>query len=196
MNMDDYRRIVIATSIMLILVASIPTLRLIVNVPNGSERFTELWLLGPQHRAQNYPFNISVDEAENVYVGVANHLGDSAYYTLYVKLANTTQQEATRESASNLAALYEFKVVLDKEKTWETLFTFQVNSASFSQQTCTITSLSMSNRDFIVSSTSAWNATRRGFYYRLFFELWIYNATQKAMQYHNRFVRLQLNMTG
>ena len=42
--------------------------------------------------AENYPYNIAVGQNYSVYVNVGNHLGSSAYYVLYVKLGNQTDQ--------------------------------------------------------------------------------------------------------
>ena len=43
---------------------------------------------------------------------------------------------------------------------------------------------------------AVWDAERSGFLGNLFFELWIYNGTIGAFQYHERFTGLWFNMTS
>jgi len=86
----EYRGLFVVGSLVLILIMAAPTLGLFIRIPDGSERFSEVWLLGPEGQAENYPFNVSVNESYYVYVGVGNHLGRSAYYRIYVKFRNQT----------------------------------------------------------------------------------------------------------
>ena len=41
-----------------VLLAVSPALSTSVSFPTGGERFSELWLLGPNHMADDYPFNV------------------------------------------------------------------------------------------------------------------------------------------
>lgn len=76
-NLGGYRTIFVAVSLVLVLVASSPALSLI-SIPTGGEEFTELWLLGPEQRAENYPFSVRVNETQGpIYVGVSNRMGGS-----------------------------------------------------------------------------------------------------------------------
>jgi uncharacterized membrane protein len=63
---------------------------LIVVFPHPGEPFTELYLLGPEGKASNYPTNLTVGQTANVTVGVVNHENTNADYTLVVTLANKT----------------------------------------------------------------------------------------------------------
>jgi uncharacterized membrane protein len=69
-----------------VLLFASPAISGAIHLPAG-EAFSELYLLGPQGMAQDYPTNIAVDQNYSVYVDVGNHLGASASYVLYVKLA-------------------------------------------------------------------------------------------------------------
>ncbi|RLI41503.1 hypothetical protein DRO59_06810 [Candidatus Bathyarchaeota archaeon] len=60
-----------------------------------TEFFTELWILDSNHRAENYPFNITRNQNCNVFLGIGNHLGYCAYYLVEVKFRNQTQPEPT-----------------------------------------------------------------------------------------------------
>jgi len=76
----------------------LPALNLL-GIPKNEETFSEFWLLGPEHKAENYPFNVSVNEDYTLYVGVGNQLGESSDYAVYVKLYNQTQQLANSTTA-------------------------------------------------------------------------------------------------
>jgi uncharacterized membrane protein len=175
-----------------------PTLGLFIRIPDGSERFSEVWLLGPEGQAENYPFNVSVNESYYVYVGVGNHLGRSAYYRIYVKFRNQTQQlpNFTMAEPSTLPPLYEFSLVVSDGNVWEAPLTFAFENVLLQQNFSLVQSISINGLIFPVNCTSTWDSDRNGFYYQMFFELWLYNVTSRSFQYHNRFVGLWLNMTG
>ena len=111
MNLEEYRTVFAAGSLVLTLLVVAPTLGLIVPFQKGMERFSEFWVLGPNHMAEDYAFNVSVYESYNVFVGVGNHLGVSSYYLVYVKFRNQTQPlpNATASEPSPLPPLYEFR---------------------------------------------------------------------------------------
>jgi len=48
---------------------------------------------------------------------------------------------------------------------------------------------------FVVNSSAKWDSEYKGFYYQLFFELWIYNVETAVFQYHDRYCGLWVNMT-
>jgi len=48
------------------------TVYIIVN-PSPNERFTELYILGANNQAGDYPSNISLNEPGNVTIGIVNH---------------------------------------------------------------------------------------------------------------------------
>jgi uncharacterized membrane protein len=84
-------RTTILTSVLaaLLILAVLGTV-LIVIFPHPGEPFTELYLLGPNGKASNYPTNLTVGQTGNVTVGVVNHENANANYTLVVKLDNAT----------------------------------------------------------------------------------------------------------
>src|SRR3972149_12090554 len=93
MNLQEYKILfLVIVSVSALLVAS-PALQRLLVYPQ-TEFFTELWLLGPEQKAENYPFNITRNENYNVFLGVANHLGHCAYYQIQVKFRNQTLSAA------------------------------------------------------------------------------------------------------
>jgi len=196
-NVEEYRTLFVVGSLVLMLVAVAPTLSLFIRIPSGSERFSELWLLGPAHTTENYPFNVSVNEEYRLFVGVGNHLGSSSYYMVYVKFRNQTQQlpNFTMSEPSPLPPLYEFRFVLSDGEVWEAPLTFAIENVLLQQNFSIIQNVSINGIVFPINCTSTWDSDRNGFYYQMFFELWLYDMPSSSFQYHNRFVNLWLNMT-
>ena len=198
MNLEEYRMVFATGSLALILIAAAPTLSLIVPFSGGSERFSELWLLGPGHMAEGYPFNVGVGEEYSVFVGVGNHMGSSSHYMVYVKFRNQTQAlpNATASEPSSLAPLYVFQFFVADGDTWESLLTFKISDASVEGDSMFVGNVTINDTAFSVNSSSMWDSENNGFYYQLFFELWLYDMASNGFKYHNRFVGLWLNMTG
>lgn len=198
MNLEEYRTLFLAGSLAVALIAAAPTLGLVMPFPSSGKGFSELWLLGPHHMAEDYPFEIVGNQEYGVFVGVGNHMGRSEYYIVYVKLRNQTQPLPTLSDSesSPLPSLYEFRFLIADGATWESLLTFEVLDASVRGDSMFIGALSINGFALPVNSVSMWDSENSGFYYQLFFELWLYNETSKSAQFHNRFVGIWLNMTG
>jgi len=199
MNLDEYRTVFVAGSLVLMLIATIPTVSLIMVVSSGGgERFSELWLLGPNHMAEDYPFNVGVNETYRVFAGVGNHMGSSSYYLVYAKFRNQTQPvpDVMASEPSSLPSLCEFRFFVADGETWESLLTFAFQNVSLQGDSVLVGNVSINDATFSVNSYSMWDSENQGFYYQLFFELWLYDITSRSFQYHNRFVGIWLNMTS
>jgi len=196
-NLEDYRTVFAVSGLILILVASAPTLSLVLPL-SGGECFSELWILGPNHMAEDYPFNVVNDTVYNVFLGIGNHMGSSAYYMVYVKFRNQSEplSNATAGMPSLLSPLYECRVFLRDGKTWEAPLTFSFSGVSFFENQSFVESLVINDVVFSVGKLALWDGGNNGFYYQVFVELWIYNAGFDAFEFHNRFVGIWLNMTG
>jgi len=198
MNLDEYRVVFVAGSLVLILIAAAPTLGLIVPFPSGSERFSEFWVLGPGHMAEGYPFNVVVNGSYSVFVGVGNHLGVSAYYLVCVKFRNQSEPlpNATVSEPSPLPSLYEYRAFVVDGGVWEAPLTFSVLKASRNDDSMFVDRLFINDVVFVVNSSARWDSEYKGFYFQLFLELWLYDTALQKFQYHNRFVGIWLNMTA
>ena len=128
--------------------------------------------------AENYPFNIAVDQNYSVYVDVGNQLGSSAYYVLYLKLGNETDQlpNATLGAPSSLQPLYEYRFSIQNGKDWESFLNFSVSSASISGIYSQINTLQLNGVAFNVDKPAMWDSNSTTFKYQLLFELWLYNS--------------------
>lgn len=194
MNFEGYRLVFVAVGLIGVLLIASPALANLIQAPAG-EQFSELYILGPEKSAANYPFNIAVAQSYSIYVGVRNHLGSSGYYVLYVKLGNATDLLPTREKPSSLSPLYEYRVFTQDSLYWESPLVFSVSSASISGNNSQIKSLKINNIAFNVDKHATWNSNSTTFKYQLFIELWLYNSSSNSISFNGRFVNLQLNLT-
>jgi len=197
MNLEDHRTLFAVTTLGLVLIAALPTVSMVVSVPSGAERFSELWVLGPTHMAEGYPFNVRVGEQYRLFVGVGNHMGYSAYYVVYVKFRNQTQPlpDTLNAVPSPLPPLYEFRAFVVDGGTWEVQLTFIFLNVSRLGNSSFVSEMSINDVVISMDSSSGWDLENSGFYYQVFFELWLYDTSLQGFQYHNRFVGIWLNMT-
>ncbi len=194
MNLNEYRMAFAVGSLILILLATVPTLNLVLSSPSGAEKFSEFWVLGPNHVMADYPSNVQVNQTNRVFVGVRNHMGSTVNYMIYVKFRNQTQPlpDALNSMHSSLPPLYEYHAYVADGGTWEAPLDFSVLRASQVGNSTLVSDISLNDMVFSVNSYATENS---GFSYEIFFELWIYNTTSMSFQYHNRFVGFGLNVT-
>jgi len=202
MSLDEYQPLYFTVTFVLALIIASPALSRILVYPR-TEFFTELWILDENHRAENYPFNITRNQNYTIYLGLGNRLGYCAYYLVCVKFRNQTQPSPTsfgpieNRTPSPLPSLYNISVFVADEQTLELPLTFSFDYSHDKNYSRVIfKNLKLNSTLLDLSSfTIKWNSTRNGFYGFPFFELWLYNRTSERFQYHGRFVGLWLNMT-
>ena len=203
MDLEEYRIVFVVVAFVVALLVASPALQRLLVYPR-TEFFTELWLLGPNHKAEDYPFNITRDQNYTVFLGIGNHLGYCGYYYVEVKLRNESQQAPTsfgsieNRTPSDLPSLFNISVFAADEQTWESPLTFSFGYG-FGSNMSEVEFGNVTLNDNVLSLEgygAAWNSTRNVFFGNLFFELWIYNSTINQFSYHGRFVDLKLNMTS
>lgn len=198
MNLEEHQVVLMAATGFLVLLVASPALSKLLVLPR-TEFFTELWLLGSNHKAEAYPFNITAGENYQVYLGIGNRLGRTAYYKIAVKLRNQTQSapDSLNRTWSTLPPLYEIRAIIRDEAAWETPLVFSLDyEYNEPRSRVDVYSLSLNDANLeIENCTIIWDAKNSGFFSNLVFELWIYNAATNGFQYHERFVSLWLNMT-
>jgi hypothetical protein len=195
-NLGDAKLVYVVSCVVLSLIILWPTLAVVVPLPAG-ERFSELWVLGPNRMAEGYPFNVSAGASYKVYLGVGNHLGGLSYYRVYVKFRNASEPlpNSTAGLSSPLEPVFEYNVFLRDNATWEQEVSFSFEGVSFGGNVSRVSKVLVGGYAVDVNKVAVWNATSRAFYYELFFELWIYNSTVSGFQFHDRWVGLWLNMS-
>ncbi len=198
MNLGNYRTIFVVGTLICVLLAASPALSVIISLPKTGEKFSEFWYVGPTHMAYDLPFNVRSGEQHIIYLDIVNHMDNSIYYAVYVKLRNETQPlpNATMSLPSPLSPLYEFRTFLQDEASWETPFLFSFSEVSVSSDSCSVNKLAINNDLVNVNASANWNSERKGFYFQLFFELWFYDVSLKRLRFHKPFTTLWLNMTG
>lgn len=196
LRLEDCKVVFVAAGLIGVLLFAYPTLSLVIHLPGG-EKFSELWILGPEHMAENYPFNVTAGHSYTVYVGVGNQMGSSTYYVVYVKFGNQTEPlpNATAGIPSPLPPLYEYRFFLQNARTWEAPLTFSFLEVLFSNGQSLVKSLTINDVVFNVDKLTSWDTEKNGDYYQLLMELWIYNVESNATIFYNRYVSLWLNMT-
>jgi hypothetical protein len=198
MNFEDYRTIFVVGILVCVLLAAAPALSVVISLPRTGEKFSELWILGPNHMAEDYPFNVQEGNQCSVYLGIGNHMASSVYYAVYVKFRNETEQlpNSTLSTPSSLPMLYEFRTFAQDGSTWERQVQFSFPEVLFADDSCSVKGLTINDYLVSVDSYASYNSERKGFYFQLFFELWLYDVSLKNLRFHDRFVGLWLNMTG
>ena len=198
MNPQDYKvLILVATGVLALIVAS-PALQRLLVLPQ-TEFFTELWILGPEHKAEGYPFNITSGSNYNVFVGVTNHLGREAYYSIHVKFRNQNQSapDSHNRTPSSLPALFSFNTFVADKETLEIPLSFSF-SYSYNANLSQVDSANLlinGNVMNLEGNSIPWDPERSGFFGNLFFELWIFDDSAGGFRYHERSTGLRLNMT-
>lgn len=195
-KLKETKLILVAVGLISVLLFASPTLSLLIRAPIG-QQFTEIYVLGNNHTFENIPFNIKAGVQYSIYLGIVNNMAASFYYTCFVKLANETQlPSATSGQPSSLSPVFESKIFLLSGQGFESPLTFQVNGATITNGVCTLSDISINGIDSQINKSTSWNAGKTGFYYNLFIELWIFNASRGIIEYNDRFVSLNLNMTS
>jgi len=182
------------------LAAAAPTLAILIHLPNSSEKFSELSLLGPNHKAEDYPFNIASNNNYSLFLGVGNHLGYCAYYLVEVKFRNQTQPapNSFNRTSSSLPSLFNITAFVADEGTWELPLTFSFDFG-YNETLTQVNLFSMTLNDVsfdMRNYTIVWDSRNNGFLGSLFFELWVYDTATSSFRYHERFVGLWFNMTS
>jgi len=196
MKLKDYKLVFVAVGLIGVLLIATPAIAGAIHLPGG-EQFSELYLLGPNQMAANYPSNIAIGQNYSVYVGVGNQLGSSAYYVLYVKLGNETDPLPNNAlgTPSSLQPLFEYQFSIQNSVNWESLLNFSVSSASISGNNSHINTLQINGVTFNVDKPAMWDSNSAKFKYQLLFELWSYNVQTGSVGFNDRYVNLQLNLT-
>ncbi len=198
MNLRDQQMMVFAATAIIALLVASPAIQQLVVLPQG-EAFTELWLLGPGHMAEGFPYNVVQGESYNIYLGIANHLGHLAYYSVQVKFRNSTQlgPSSLSRTPSSLPALTSMYAFVAENGTWEVPVSFGFDySYDSASSKVNFNNLLFNNGRLNLGGSSSWDSNKTVFFGDLIFELWLYNQTIGGFQYHERYVDLKFNMTA
>lgn len=96
-------------------------------IPSNAERFSELGVLGPNQQISNYPTNIVAGQRFSLYGYVGNHEGVVAYYTVMVKLGNTTTEVGNSTSAA-APLISSYSQILENNQSWTFPIEMSINN--------------------------------------------------------------------
>jgi uncharacterized membrane protein len=197
-KLEDIRTLFIMTTLVVGLVVASPALGIIVPFGGSSEQFSELWLLGPDHMAEGYPFNVSEGEGYSVFVGVGNHMGGSQYYRVCVKLGNGSEVLPDIDGGvpSSLSPVYEYRFFVGDGEVWESAVAFGFEDVAIEGTVLSIGEVVVDGEGFPVDASTVWDPDKEGYLLVLFFELWRYDMESNIFRFDDRFVGLWLNMTA
>jgi len=198
MNLEEYRTMFVVVTLVLALVAVSPLLSVVVPFGGGSERFSELWLLGSDHMTESYPFDVAVGEEYCVFVGVGNHMGGSEYYKVYVKFRNSTESlpDIHKSMPSSLDSLCEFRFFVGEGEVWEMPVIFGFEDVVVVGDLLSVGNVVINGVSFPVGASAVWDSENEGYFFELFFELWHYDVVSHSFRFDDNFVGLWLNITG
>jgi hypothetical protein len=203
MNLNEYKVLFILVTVVVALFVASPVLSKVLVYPR-TEFFSEMWLLGSNHTAEGYPYNITKNADYAVFLGIGNQLGHCAYYVVEVKFRNETQSAPSsfgpieNRTPSSMSSLLNISAFVADEQNWELPVSFSFDyEVSLDKSSVAFHGLTLNSQVLSLEGyVTARNATRSIFYGNLVFELWIYDANATALSYHGRFVDLKLNMTA
>ncbi|OPY32636.1 MAG: hypothetical protein A4E32_01218 [Methanomassiliicoccales archaeon PtaU1.Bin124] len=130
-GVDRALTIILVIAILLSVVALV----YVIAVPRQGESYTELYLLGPDGKAENYPNNLTVGQNGTVIIGLANHEHKTVTYFIEIWLVNATYID--NQTQVNKMYYYDtLNVTLDHvdanlegnwTSQWEKRYTFSFN---------------------------------------------------------------------
>ena len=197
MNLEQYRALFIITTLGLALIPAYPLVGELFSFRgSGFESFSEFWLLGSNHMADGYPFNVRNREEYQIIVGVFNHMSTSEYYKILVKLSNSSEllPNIDQGEPSFLPSLYEFRFFIDNNMLQELVVTFSFNNFTVEKDVLVIGEVMIDDAELLVDASTVWNSEENGNFFHLFFELWRYDIENNKFKYENQFVGLWLNI--
>ena len=179
MNLQQYQVFLLIITGTLALIVASPALQRLLVYPQG-EFFTEMWLFGPDHMAENYPFAVKKAENLEFFLGISNYLGRCAYYLIQVKFRNQTEPavDSLNRTSSTLPSLHTVNAFVANEETWETPILCAIGFVQENHEgpLLQVRVTNMTFNDYFLDLkdfTMVWDADRSGFFGNLFFELWI-----------------------
>lgn len=195
-NLNEYKRVFYVVALIGIIACFVPNATMLVSWPAG-EKFSELYVLGPDHMAESYPFSVYACGNYLAYLGVGNHMGSSMYYGVEVKFRNASDLLPDNTVPSSLPVLYEYRVFLSDSQVWEGNLTFSFSDVVFDgNKSCSVGEVRVNNIGFQLGKIAVWDNENSGFYFQFFAELWLFNETENSFSYNGRYVSLWLNMAS
>ena len=159
-----------------------------------SQHYSELWILGPNGEAFDYPENVSQRTLQNFNLEVKNNLDLPTYYIVLMKIRDSTQPLPIQNTStpSPLEPICEFRFAINPGKTWTKQVSLEFPQFTTFADYLQFGSIKVNDVLFRCDCLALWD---HGFYFEVFFELWTYDSSAKSIAFTNQYVGLWLNMT-
>jgi hypothetical protein len=199
MGLSQYKTVILVVTTVLALLIASPAIQQLLVYPQ-TDNLTEFWMFGPNHDAA-YPGNVTADQTYRLYLGVTNHLGSAAYYNAEIVFRNQTQSgpDSFSRTSGDLPSLSSIAIVAADNQTTEVPLDISCQYHVVNGTTSTLYMDKVTVNGFALdasATTITWDKTKDGFFGNLVFELYVYNGTTNAFQYHQRYLSLWLKMNS
>lgn len=174
--------IFVSTCLILIILACSPFA--MAYLPERSEHFIALGVLGEEGLAEKYyprdDPNIKIGEEVQWNVYLYNHMGETQYVAVRVKLLNSTMSapNSTLSTPSPAPVIFEIKRFLLDNETFFYHFSWSIKKIDSVDNVSRITSFSANNEVIKTDCISKGKPS-----YRIIFELWTYDETSKDFMF-------------
>jgi uncharacterized membrane protein len=205
-NINSNRTLFFVIALVLALVVASPTIAMFMPPLSNSEKLSELWLLDSNHATEDFPFNASAGDMYSVFVGVANRMGSSEDYKVYVKFRNINQSAPDSKNgvASSLSPLMEYPFSVEADEIWESPVNFGFdaitedfgNTTAVNDNVLSVNEVIVDGVTFPLNVSTTWDSERKGYFFQLFFELWRYDDEYADFRFDSLSVGLWLNVTN
>ena len=186
MSLDDWHLVFVSVCLMLVLAASAPVA--VALLPSREESFFALAVLGEEGMAESYypedDPRIEVGEEIHWTIYLYNHMGETQYVAVRVKLLNTTvlSPNSTLCSPSPSPVVYEVRRVLMDNVTWLYPFSWSIEDIELVGDFLEIKFLTVNGAPIGTRAISEMDLN-----YRLVFELWVYDVDLQDFRFGWRY---------
>jgi uncharacterized membrane protein len=125
---DRILTIILIIAIIIVIISLI----YVITIQKTGEQFTELYLLGPNGKAEGYPHNLTTQQNATITIGIANHENQPINYTIQIWLINQTTNTNNQTIYNQMYYLDNITTTLphqpiNLEKTWQPQWTTNYN---------------------------------------------------------------------
>jgi uncharacterized membrane protein len=116
------------------IILAIGTTMLVMAVPKDGEKFSEFYILGKNGEAVQYPQKVTIQEPEQVIIGIGNHEYRDVRYVIEVYAINQNTDAISNITRINSMELLDrFSLSLKPDQELERSYTYTVNEGGFNR---------------------------------------------------------------
>ena len=110
------------------------------------------------YQAEDTGYVVIAGVSYTAYLGFGNNIGQSSYYTCYIKIINETESAPNTSLGrpSEISGLYEHKLFVTDGEKMQSPLTFQIKKLTFENLTCSLSGIQINGVDIPISKNSEW----------------------------------------